>query len=158
MADVFSPQVQALDKEPQEVLATGILGGRIRVAQFNVDLTDVGSSDYANLIDLPASAYLLEVNLHQDASDGTLFDLGDDNKVDGIIDGQAIDQTLTIRAAQNNSTGTNGMGPEDFHKQLWEVLGYTSRVAPKRNIRLRLTPNSEPADFNIFGSIFYVTD
>lgn len=158
MVDVKSPQVQALDQEPQDVLSTGILGGRIRVAQFNIDLTPVAATDFVSLIELPSSAYLLELNFHQDASDGTLFDIGDENAVDAIVDGQAIDQTLTVRAAQNNTTGTNGMGPADFQKQLWEILGYSSRVVPKRNIRLRLTPQSEPADFNLFGSIFFVTD
>ena len=158
MADVKSNQVQALDKEPQDHLSTGILTGRERVAQFKVDLSNANSGDNVYLIDLPVNAYILELNLFQDASDTTSFDVGDANQADGILDGQAINQTVTVRAANSNTTGTNGMGPDDFQKRLWEVLGYSSQVAAGSAIRLTAVPQSSPGSNNLFGYIRYVVD
>lgn len=158
MADVKSTQVQTLDAEPTEVLKTGVLGGRERVAQFTLDLTSIGSSDVGYLTDLPTNATLLELNLFQDGSDATVFDIGDSNDADAIVDGQAVNQEYSIKAGADNTTGSNGMGPSDFQKQLWEVLGYSSRVAAGRSIRLVLTPGSEPADNLLYGYIRYVVD
>lgn len=159
MSDVKSTQVQALDKEPQQVLQTGILGGRARVAQFVVDLTDATQNDNIYLIDLPVNAVLLEMFLFQDAADTTNFDIGDSNSADAILDGQAINQDKAVRAGRNNTTGTNGLSAPDFHKQLWEVLGYSSRVAAGRSIRLTATaPSSNPGDNKLYGYITYVVD
>ncbi len=158
MADVKSAQVQTLDAEPTEVLEPGVLAGRVRIAKFSVDLTDVTGSDVAYCIDLPPNAVLHEVRLFQDGSDSTSFDFGDSNSADGILDGQAINQEVSIQAANNNTTGTNGFSPEDWFKPLWEALGYSSRIAAGSRIRLKLTPGSEPADNTIFGTITYVVD
>jgi len=158
MADVKSAQVTALDAEPTEVLEPGTLGGRVRIAKFSVDLTDVGSGDVAYCIDLPPNAVLHELRLFQDGSDSTTFDFGNTTQPDGILDGQAINQELSIQAANNNSTGTNGFSPEDWFKPLWEAMGYSSRVAAGSRIRLKLTPGSEPANNTVFGTITYVVD
>jgi hypothetical protein len=158
LADVKSDQVTTLDAEPTQVLQTGILTGRLRVAQFKVDLTDVGASDTAFLIDLPVNATLLELNLFQDGADSTAFDIGDSNDADGIVDGQAVNQEYSLKAGTSNTTGTNGMTSDDFQKQLWEVLGYSSRVAAGRAIRLQATFGSEPADNTVYGYVVYAVD
>ena len=158
MADVKSTQVAALDAEPTQVLQTGVLGGRQRIAQFEVDLTAAGSGDSVYLIDLPVNATVRTIDIFQDGADTATFDIGDSNDQDGVIDGQAINQTLSVKAGGNNSTGTNGMSPADFQKQLWEILGYASRVAAGRRIRLTAVPGSAPGGNRLFGSITYVVD
>lgn len=154
-----SIQAQALANEPQKLVAIYNLGGRKRIAQFTLNLE--GESDGTNLevTHLPPAAVITRIELYQDGSDAQAYNLGDANDEDGLIDGQAIDQTLTVSMANQNG-GTNGMGPADFQKQLWEVLGYSSRVQSGGNIRLWLTPSGgAAADGNtVYGSIEYIVD
>lgn len=153
-----SVQVNNLDQEPRNVLQTGVQGGRVRVAQFELNLEGEASGTVFTLADLPVNATVLEINLFQTASSTTTFDIGDSNDQDRIIDGQAINQELVVKAGRNNTTGTNGLAAEDFLKQLWEVLGYASRVAAGRSIRLSAKANAQVGTGKIFGAIYYVVD
>lgn len=158
MVDVKSDQLKTIDAEKQDYLEPGVQGGRQRVAQFSVDLTDVGSNENAFLIDLPPNAILEEVNLFQDASDTTDFNIGDANSLAAIVDGLPINQEIFIRAGESETSGTNGLSQDDFLKPLWEVLGYSSREAAGRAIRLIATPVGTPGDNMLYGFIRYTID
>lgn len=156
-----SKQVEALDQEPRQVLQTGVLGGRVRIAQFEVDLEGEADGTPIEILDLPVNAVLVRVNLFQDASgDTTTYNVGDSNDPDGIIDGQTIDQSLRVSIDRQTNSGDNGMKGDDFLKQLWEVLGYSSRVAAGRSVRLTLTPDGSAANdgTKVFGNVMYVVD
>jgi len=154
-----SVQAQELDNTPSPgVLQTGILGGRVRVAQVELNLEGESSGTTFELTDLPSNAVIQRIEAHQDASSTTNFDIGDVNKNDGIIDGQSVDQTLTLSMANQNG-GTNGMGPADFQKQLWEVLGYSDRIVSGGNIRLQArNPSSSVGSGKLYFTIHYVVD
>lgn len=153
-----SIQAQALAKEPQELVPIYKLGGRRRVAQFELNLEGESADTALEVTHLPPAAVITRVELYQDSASTTTYNLGDANDEDGIINAKAVNQSFTLSMANQNG-GTNGMGPADFQKQLWEVLGYSSRVQSSGNIRLRLTPKSAAAGTGkIFGAIEYIVD
>jgi len=154
-----SKQIDTLDAEPTQVVEPGVLGGRVRTAFFELDLGGEGSNTVFDLIDLPPNAVLKRIELRQTTSSSTNLDIGDSNDADAIIDGQAVDQNLTVSMANVGNTGTNGMDPADFGKQLWEVLGYSSRIAAGSKIRLQATnPSAAVSSAKLFGVIEYVLD
>lgn len=152
-----STQITALKAEPEQKLSTFERGGRRRVAQFVLNLEGEGANTIFELIDLPPNAAITNIELYQDTSSTTTFDVGDSNKQDGLIDGQAVNQALTVSLANQNG-GTNGLGPGDFTKKLWSVLGYASTVAAGSKIRVTAKANSAVSSGKLYGNIEYVTD
>ena len=152
-----SKQVTALDAEPEQKLSTVERGGRKRIAQFELNLEGEASGTVFALIDLPPNASITRAELHQDTSSTTTFDIGDGNKQDGLIDGLAVNQNLTLSMSNQNG-GSNGMGPADFSSKLWEVLGYSSAVKAGSKIRVTAKANAGVSSGKLFGSIEYVVD
>lgn len=153
-----SIQAEALDREPTDVLQTGILGGRLRTAQFELNLEGEAAGTVFDLTELPSNAVIQRIELRQNTSSTTQFDIGDKSGNDRVVDGQAINQNLTLSVTSPNG-GTNGMDLADFQKQLWEVLGYNDRIEPGGNIRLQArNPSAAVSSGKLFGSIFYVVD
>lgn len=158
MAEVKSPQIQALDQEPAEELRTGILGGRLRIAKFRLDFTDWTIGDKAFLVDLPATAIVNEIRLvSDDTTDTQTVNVGDVNFPDGLLETVFINPDTVLKAGQGAFISGNGLRNADFLKPLWEALGYSSRAAARGRIRLILTSSGAQQGI-LFGSIGYVTD
>jgi len=158
-----SEQAADLDAEPQKVLQTGVLGGRERTASFVLNTAGEGDESVFDLIDLPVKAVVKDIKLKfADWGTGRTLDIGATIDADRIVDGLDVASAGTTKVSlADENGGTNGLSGEDYLTQLWDVLGYASRVAAGRAIRVRATlgggaaPNTDGA---LIGQITYVVD
>lgn len=153
-----SKQLQKVNGTPAEALPATTLHGRKRVAQFELNLEGETSGTVFDLIPLPNNAVITRIELHQNTSSTTVFDIGDSNTNDAILDGQAVNQNVTI-SPTNLPAGTNSMTIEDFQKELWEILGYASRSEADGDVTLQArNPSTSVSSGKLFGLIEYVVD